>query len=147
MKSAPEPQPLDPVMKVTWWRDALTEEHGFPMIGEYVEKFWLPVVGPSAMWLARKLVCLMPGSAGVDREVDMEALATSIGIQPGLYVNAPATKSIYRLIRFGMARREDDTIDIRSHVGHVPPALARRFPEALRVEVEARRLERALATK
>ena len=38
------------------WFDPVVDASGQPMCGAYVEQFWLGVLGPTATWLARRLV-------------------------------------------------------------------------------------------
>ena len=121
---------LDPVMEITWWHDSLTEAHGYPVVGAYCERFWLPVVGPSALWVARIL------AVNVNTKLDTLELAGSVGLQANLAANAPLTKAVYRLIHFGFARRADELLDVRTHVDRVPTGLLARLPETLRVEAE-----------
>jgi len=117
---------LDPTMTVTWWHDSLGEEHGHAVASAYTERFWLPVIGPSALWLARRLV------ERIDQDVDMAGLAAAVGLHAGLAANGPMTKAIYRLIHFGFARRAGDVLDVRTHVDRVPHRLLARCPELQR---------------
>ncbi|MFM8908375.1 MAG: hypothetical protein ACKOIZ_12395, partial [Actinomycetota bacterium] len=42
-------------LMVVPWRDVTVESLGFAARSDYVEWFWLPVLGPSATWLLRRI--------------------------------------------------------------------------------------------
>lgn len=132
MKPFPKLKALDPVMAIAWWHEAGTKEEGYPVDGAYVERFWLPVVGPSALWIARRLTTWLGCT------IVMTELATDIGLQASIGANAPMTKSVYRLIHFGFVNRVDDLLEVRTHVGPVPLGLLKRSPH-LRREAESQR--------
>ena len=50
--SLPPPRPK---LRVEPWHDALIDEVGYDPRSDYVEAFWLPVLGPSTTWLAEAL--------------------------------------------------------------------------------------------
>ena len=56
MTSATVP-PVFPVMSLTIesWQDPVIDELGHDPRSAYVEKFWLPVLGPSTIWFLRRL--------------------------------------------------------------------------------------------
>lgn len=47
------------------WSDPLVEAHGYPVTSNYVETFWLPILGPSATWALRRLAGLAATPGGV----------------------------------------------------------------------------------
>ncbi len=46
---------LRPEITVKPWVDPVVEAHGFSPRSPYVETCWLPVLGPTATWLYRRL--------------------------------------------------------------------------------------------
>ena len=38
------------------WSDPVTDATGHPVRSDYVEQFWLGILGPTATWLVRRLV-------------------------------------------------------------------------------------------
>ena len=131
---------LEPRMLVTWWDEPEPQPEGFPIDGEYAARFWLPIVGPSAMWIARLLareVKLAP-FGGV--WLDMASVAVSVGLHDDLSKSGAAANAVFRLVRYGLARREGSVLELRAVVGHVPPGMTKRFPLALQRAAEKARM-------
>jgi hypothetical protein len=76
---------------------------GDPVLGEHVEEFWLPVLGPSAYLLARLIVT--EGCDGLDLELTYRDIADALGVSP-----TKARNAIHRLCRFGPVTREGRVI-------------------------------------
>ncbi len=72
----------NPVMAVRPWRDEVVEQHGFDARHVYVETFWLPVLGPSAVLALRRFADWMD-SRPVGVEVDLVDLGASLGLGAG----------------------------------------------------------------
>jgi hypothetical protein len=112
----------------TRWHDS-TLEHGYPVLGEYVERWWLPVVGPTAMCILRRV------AADLEREpfvaYEDYQLAGSMGLSITKGDTSPFMRALHRLERFGLARRQGslDVWAIRMIVPQVPYGSHRRFPE------------------
>ena len=95
------------------WRDPVVERFGHDPLGEYVELFWLGVIGPTATWRVRRLAYVAvarPDGAAID----LATLAGSVGMgganSPGL------ERALRRLVMFGLARREGATLAVRTVV-------------------------------
>src|SRR5579872_2413334 len=74
---------LDPaqmaVLQVEPWADPLIDRLGHDPRSHYAERFWLPVLGPSTMWLLRRI------ASGLERqpegfEMDLGAAAKALGL-------------------------------------------------------------------
>lgn len=65
----------------------------------YVEAFWLPVLGPTATWMWRRLASVA-AHAGGPVAFDIEELAAQIGVRPQV-----VRHSIERLVRFELAHQ------------------------------------------
>ena len=98
--------PVD-VVHVVPWVDPVIDALGFDPRSDYVELFWLGVVGPSTTWLMRRLV------AGLDRApegfaLDLAETAQAIGIggngggAGGR--NSPFARTLVRACQFGLAQ-------------------------------------------
>lgn len=102
---------------------------GQHVTSRYVEKFWLPTIGPACLWLLRHASYHTHGMYAVDAEV----LAASIGLRvPSL------ERALTRLVTFDTAHRVDHWCwRLRTHL----PPLSRRaldkLPAAMRDEHEA----------
>lgn len=113
------------------WNDAVIDHSGHPVRGDYVEQFWLGVLGPTATWLLRRLV------AGFEYwpdgyELDLIETAQAIGTvyKPGQ--DSAFTRSIDRLVMFGLAQRYADGIAVRTRVPLLTPRNLQRLPRYLR---------------
>ena len=113
--------PDDGVIRLVGWPDALADSIGHPVHGEYVEHFWLGILGPTATWLLRRFgdsIRAFPEGC----EIDLAPLAQSLGLafHPGR-VN-PFSRGFDRLAMFGLVRhvssRPLQTFAVR---GRVPP--------------------------
>ena len=97
----------------------------------YVERFWLPILGPSCTWLVRRLADrLDEHPAGVD--IELEATARSLGLGGAVGRHAPFLRAIERGIRYGLLRRNGPgELALRRRVGPLPQRLVGRLPPAL----------------
>ena len=110
--------------------DPLVDRHGYDPRSSYVELFWLGVLGPSSVWLLRRL------ATGFDAwpdgfELDVRETADALGLAAG-HRNSAFTRTMMRVVQFGMARLVADGIEVRRRL---PPLSARhlnRLPVSLR---------------
>lgn len=103
--------------------DPVIETVGHAPRSAYAETYWLPVIGPSALWALRRL------SAWAEAEptgvaVALAELAKELGLGGGTGRNAPMVRTLARLVVFQMAQI-DETRDALAVLRQVPP-LARR---------------------
>ena len=105
--AAPEPASLmwveawDPETAAT---AGTTRRHG--LRSDYVEEFWLPVLGPSSIALLRLLDArLTHAPAGFTLELDATARALGIGHRSGR--NGPMVRTVLRCASFGALRLLD----------------------------------------
>jgi hypothetical protein len=112
------------------WRDPLIERLGHDALGDYVEMFWLGVLGPTATWLLRRLAVIAVAHPEGHR-VDLPALASALGLGWDSNRTNAFGRALQRLMMFGMARQVDDAVAVRTVV---PPLSVRhlsRLPEHL----------------
>jgi hypothetical protein len=87
----------------------LSEPHGacgFDARSVYVETYWLAILGPSCVLLARRLVSWLEAEPG-GFEISLAALAASLGLGSGVGRHAPIVRTLVRLAEFGIARVTD----------------------------------------
>jgi hypothetical protein len=98
-------------------------DRGVPLFSaqhQYVEMLWLPVIGPSATWLLRRL----SGWALACPEgltVVLPELSESLGLGWSSGANSSVQRSMRRLIMFGLARWSDSF-----EVATIVPAVSER---------------------
>jgi hypothetical protein len=103
--------------------DAVIESVGHEPRSLYAETYWLPVIGPSAMWAIRRLATWAEAEpAGV--EVALSDLAHELGLGGGTGRNSPMVRTLARLVVFQLASI-DESSDALAVLRAVPP-LARR---------------------
>jgi len=120
-----------------WWDPDLATT-GHPLRSDYVERYWLGVVGPSTLLLLRRF------ARGFDEfpggfHVDVAETARALGLGRGTGRNAPLRRSIDRACTFGLARRRASTtadglevVEVRLHLPGLAPHQLARLPESVR---------------
>ncbi len=128
---------LAATLTVCSWPRPTPQPHG-PQ-GEYAERFWLPVIGPSGLWLLRwtqrELAArdINGHSGGFD--IDSNELALRIGLGVGTARQSPLRRSLKRLETFELARRLDEVVvEFRTTLPPVSMRQLERMPVNLRRE-------------
>jgi len=126
----------DPIPTVAWHDPAVTT--GFEPDSEYVEKFWLPRLGPSTTWALRRIVSLLSDAADSGLWLPVEPLGRSLGLGASTTRKSPVLRAIARLVDFRLASIDPDR-DVLA-VRTIVPALTRRgvaqLPGHLRIQHE-----------
>ena len=110
-----EAAPTSTLVVRPWWDPTLATTGHDPR-GEYVERLWLGVIGPSAVVLLRRL------ARGLAEHPDGYAIslpdtARAIGLGAGTGRSAPINRTIDRCCMFGLMRRRDaGAVDVRTHL-------------------------------
>jgi hypothetical protein len=117
--------------RVVTWEDPVVERLGFSPLSRYVELFWLPILGPSACLLLRRVAdLLIAHPEGLELSTDDTARSLGLGGSSGRH--APFPRAVGRCVRYGMARRPaPGTVAFRRMVGPLPLRLVRRLPPPL----------------
>ena len=127
--------------------DPVIETVGHQPRSIYAETYWLPVIGPSALWALRRLsTWAEANSEGV--EISLADLAHELGLGGGTGRNAPVVRTLARLVVFQMAQI-DECRDALAVLRLVPPLARRhlcRLPDHLVVRHQAE-LENVAASR
>jgi hypothetical protein len=92
---------------------------------------WLPVLGPTATWLYRRLGSLVVvHSDGYD--VNLLDLATSLGLGTGLGRNSPLVRALDRLAHFEVIRGSGSVLLVRRALAPLPERHVRRLSASAR---------------
>ena len=119
-------------LKVIPLTDSVIDQLGHDVRSSYVETYWLPILGPSAIWAARRLAEWLDRSPeGV--EAPLEPLARSLGLGGGTARHAPIVRTLVRLVDFGLASIGGSTYGTMTafpplparHITRLPPYLVR----------------------
>lgn len=119
------------ILVVLPWRDPVVDQIGFDIRGDYVETFWLGILGPTTTWLMRRI------DAGFDfypegYELNLIDTAAALGLTFNSGRGNPFTRALQRCIMFGAAREASYGLEVRRFL---PPLSARnlaRLPLYLR---------------
>ncbi len=147
-----EPTFPEQVLGVVGWPDPVLDQLGHDPRSGYVERFWLPVLGPSCLLLIRRLAAeLERHPDGFEVESTRWARELGIGMKGGQH--GPFWRAVERACRFGAARRNGPRLALRRRLPPLSARQVQRLPESLRLEhaewVEARldRPTRATVTR
>jgi hypothetical protein len=115
------------------WPDPWREANGFAAHSAYVELVWSGRLGPTATLLYRRLGGLAR-ACPEGASVDVADLGAGLGLGRGEGRWSPLARSLGRLVAFGAARWNGDTLEVRRALPPVPSAsLARLGPTAQRI--------------
>lgn len=112
--------------------DPVIETVGHEPRSTYAETYWLPVIGPSALWALRRLSAWAEADPN-GLEVPLTDLAQELGLGGGTGRNAPMVRTLARLVVFQMAQI-DESRDAVAVLRRVPPLALRhlrRLPDHL----------------
>jgi hypothetical protein len=128
-------------------RRIVSTRRGYDAQSSYVERFWLPVLGPSTTFLIRHLNMHLAGEGeGVILDAALTARALGLGEHPGRH--APFLRSIRRAIDYDLvsvSERDENSpeSEVQLLVRRLVPVLSNRLAERL-PEPLAREHHRAL---
>ena len=113
------------------WHDPIVDAVGFEARSQYVELFWLNVLGPTATWALRRLV------TGLDRyplgyEMDLGETASMLGLAYGVGTSNSFSKALQRCVLFGVSQRVPGGLAVRRKVPPVAGRHLARMPDTLR---------------
>lgn len=116
---------------MTPWTDEEVEASGFDIRSAYSETFWLPILGPSVMWLLRSIA----GRFDDEPEsfvLDFDETARSLGMRFNGSRNSPFNRSLCRVVTFSMGFMvDDDTIAVRTILPRLRPGQLQRLSPML----------------
>jgi hypothetical protein len=120
-------------LRVEPWIDAVIDERGYDPRSDYAEWFWLSVVGPSTIWLLRRLAATFDHRPdGFDLEV--AECAAALGLTGGTGQHSTFLRTLRRACQFQLARRIDQrTVQVRRRVPPLTRSQVMRLPSSLRV--------------
>lgn len=119
-----------PIVQARKWYDPALERVGVDARHGYVETFWLPILGPSAVLAARRFADLLdryPDGCAVE----LVELGASLGVGTGTGRNTQINRTLARLVSFGFARIRDEHLEVRTAFPPVPVSLRRRLPPSM----------------
>lgn len=137
---------VTPTLEIESWNDPVVDELGHDPRSDYANTFWLPILGPSAMAVARKLM------EHIERhpdgsELGVADLACAVGLAGRLYDGTPGRHSrivstLLRLHQFGLAQyhtqiERPDLYRVRVTWPPLTVRQAERLPRSVLEQLEA----------
>jgi hypothetical protein len=120
-----------PSLIVLPWPDPVLEEVGFDPRAPYVERFWLPALGPSTVWLARLLAEAFDADPD-GFELDLGVAAARLGLGGSARGRVgPFARAFQRLNSFGWAEPNPYGLSVRRRVPPLAPRQVLRLHPAL----------------
>ena len=121
----------DSQLMVVPWLDPVVDSIGYEVRSQYVELFWLNVLGPTATWILRRLVL------GFDRyplgyELDLDETASALGLSYTIGTANAFMRSLNRCVLFGVSQPTDGGLEVRRRVPQVANRHLMRMPPHLR---------------
>jgi hypothetical protein len=118
------------------WVDPLLDKLGHDPRSRYVERFWLPVLGPSTIVFLRHCADhLDQAGASPTIELELETIARHLGIGHKGGRNSALTRTILRSCRFGAARAgRGNNLELRRGVPPLNRTQVNHLPDQLQTE-------------
>lgn len=128
--SSSVPGALPASIVVLPWHDPVVEPIGFAAHSDYVELFWLPILGPTASWVLRRL------AAGLDAypdgyELDLEETAAALGLSLAQGLRSQFSKALQRCVLFGLMQNLHAGVAVRRIVPPLTIRQVNRLPTHL----------------
>ncbi len=118
----------EPTLAVEPWVDELVEQLGFDPRSAYVETFWLGVLGPSTVWLIRRLVAELDNNPQ-GYQLDLDETAATLGLRNNGGKHSPFMRALGRTCQFGLARTTGpNSLAIRRKLPPVTQGQLRKLP-------------------
>jgi hypothetical protein len=97
------PSHVPDTLHIVAWTDPVIDTLGHDPRSWYVEQFWLPIIGPTATWLLRRIGSRFDAEPE-GFELDLEETARSLGLGGRDGRHSPFQRALSRCISFKMAR-------------------------------------------
>ena len=139
MPGAPSASLVDSLrfLRVRPWIDPKLRRRGHDPRSAYVERFWVPVLGPSAVWFLRLIAREFDELAqGEDLRLNLDSTARRLGLQHRGGRGSTFMRTVDRCAMFNLTSLTDDgVLLVRRQLPPLPSRLHDRIPQELRDEV------------
>lgn len=122
------------ILEITAWPDPLLDRLGHDPRSPYAETFWLAIIGPSTLWLMRRLAAdLEARPDGLRVAVSQLARVLGLGTRDGM--SAGLERAVLRACRFDLARMQrPGRLAVRRCLPPLTRVQVERLPARLRQE-------------
>ncbi|QXC61360.1 hypothetical protein KSP35_00440 [Aquihabitans sp. G128] len=121
-------------LRILPWPDPVIDDQGHELRSGYVERFWLPILGPTTLFFLRRVAAGLDESPeGFDLPVLDTARGLGLGVRGGR--NAPFLRAIARSMTFNISRFDGErTLEVRRHLAPLNRTKVERLPPQLQDE-------------
>lgn len=131
-KRRPDPVFPEERLLVRSWPDPVLDKLGHDPRSPYVEQFWLAVIGPSCLFLIRRLAARLERAPdGFELDPPQWARELGLGMKGGKH--GPFWRALDRACRFGLTQRNGELLVARRRMAPLTARQVRRLPAPLRV--------------
>lgn len=116
--------------------DTIIEALGYDPCGEYVERFWLPVIGPTSLVALRRLTTYLTATPD-GYPLAVLPFSRELGLGKGIGVESPIVRTLARLVYFRHLAILDDALAVRRMIAPLNRVQAERLPPHVRSELRA----------
>ena len=120
-----------PAIVVVPWNDPVVDEVGASVFSRYVELYWLPILGPSALWILRRIVMGFEASPH-GFELDCATTAADMGLRFSPSPNNSFSRSLQRCVYFGALQVHQGGLAVRCYLPPISKRHLQRLSPALR---------------
>lgn len=120
-----------PNIVVVPWNDPVVDEGGASVFSRYAELYWLPILGPSALWILRRMVMGFE-SFPLGYELDCATTATDMGLRFSPSPNNSFSRSLQRCLYFGALQLHQGGLAVRCYLPAISKRHLQRLSPALR---------------
>ena len=117
-------------LSVGWQPARPSERLGHPPGSVYVETFWLPLVGPSAVFALRRLTTWLEHEPD-GLTVSIAMLSRCLGLGTGTGRRAPVARTLARLVDFKIASHDGESLLLRRELPMLSVRQIERLPACL----------------
>ena len=117
-------------LSVGWQPARASDRLGHPAGSVYVETFWLPLVGPSAVLALRRLSAWLEHEPG-GITVSIAILSRCLGLGTGTGRRAPVARTLARLVDFKIASHDGERLLLRRELPMLSVRQIERLPACL----------------
>lgn len=133
------------------WHDPVLDNLGHDPRSPYVEQFWLAVLGPSCLFLVRRLAARLERSPD-GFELDPLEWARELGLGMKGGKHGPFWRAVDRACRFQLAQRNGELFVVRRRMAPLTSRQIKRLPDNLQaahqtwLDTQRRRTQRRSLT-
>ena len=118
-------------IRITSWVDPMLDNIGYDPRSSYVEHFWLPILGPSSIWLLRRARSLLEmNPTGIT--LSCAELGGSLGLGDTKGRSSLLTKTVQRCVDFEVAKMtHEGSIAFRRRLAPLSVRQLQRLPKSI----------------